>query len=114
MGTNASATRMFYLEALGAGPRVRVRRNEAIDEFVDAITPGYRQLRRRLDPQLPALSRRLCHLIVAASVELITEFLAAHSPSQLPYLTDDLTEIVRAIAIPNHPTMKTTAANRED
>ena len=114
MGANGSATQMFYLEALGAGPRVRARRNEAIDEFVDAVAPGFRELRAHLDPELPALSRRLCHLIVAASIELITEFLADHDPSQLPDLTDDLTEIIRAIAIPNHPITNTTAAHRED
>lgn len=103
MAANGSATRMFYLEALGAGSQVRTRRNDAIDEFVTAIEPGMRELRRAADPKLAPLGRTLCHLIVAASIELITEFLADHDPSELPALTSDLTEVVRAIAIPNYP-----------
>ncbi|AMT73794.1 hypothetical protein ABG82_13105 [Mycobacteroides immunogenum] len=103
MAANGSATRMFYLEAVGAGPRVRTRRNAAIDEFVAAITPGMQELRRLTDPHLPPLTSRHCHLIVAASIELITEFLADHQPGDLAALTSDLTEVVRLIAIPNHP-----------
>ncbi|MDM2646957.1 helix-turn-helix domain containing protein [Mycobacteroides abscessus] len=102
MAANGSATRMFYLEALGAGTRVRSRRNEAIDQFVDAAVPGLQALRADLEPGLPRLSRQLCHLIVAASIELITEFLADHDPAELPRLVPDLIETVRAIATPNH------------
>ncbi|WP_231897053.1 TetR/AcrR family transcriptional regulator [Mycobacteroides stephanolepidis] len=112
MAANGAATRMFYLEALGAGPRVRARRNDAIDEFAAAIAPGMQELRRSADPTLPPLGRRLSHLIVAACIELITEFLADHDPSELPMLTSDLTEVVRAIAIPNHPEQKSSTRTK--
>ncbi|TDZ92998.1 TetR/AcrR family transcriptional regulator [Mycobacteroides salmoniphilum] len=112
MGANGSATRMFYLEALGAGPRVRARRNDAIDEFTAAIAPGMRELRRSADPTLPPLGHRLPHLIVAACIELITEFLADHDPNELPTLTSDLTEVVRAIAIPTYPEQKSSTRTK--
>jgi hypothetical protein len=35
-----AAARVFFLEAVGVGQRVRVRRNEAIREFVYAIAPA--------------------------------------------------------------------------
>jgi len=97
-----AAARVFFLEAVGAGQRVRVRRNEAIREFVDAISPAMRDLRGRTDPALPPLTDEMCHLVVAAGTELIIEYLADHEPTTLPRLAPQIAELVRLVVIPNH------------
>ncbi|MEV0671496.1 helix-turn-helix domain-containing protein [Mycobacterium sp. NPDC050441] len=99
-----ASTRMFFLEALGAGPRVRARRNEAIAEFVAALSPRLKQLRAQAEPDLRELSDQQCRIVVAAGIELIAEYLADHDPTELPAITNDLTELVRSIVTPNHPT----------
>ena len=70
-----AATRMFFLEALGAGPRVRARRNEAIAEFVAALMPTLGRLRATIEPALPPLDDQLGYAIAAASIELIVQHL---------------------------------------
>lgn len=97
-----AAARVFFLEAVGAGQRVRVRRNEAIREFVDAIAPAMWDLRSRTDPELPPLTDHICHLVVAAATELITEYLADHEPRTLPELAPRIAELVRVVVIPNY------------
>lgn len=97
-----AATRMFFLEALGAGSRVRARRNEAITEFVAALTPPLRALRAEVEPDLPMLSSRLCHAIAAAIIELIVEFLVHSGPEQILQLAPEITQLIAAIVIPNH------------
>ena len=97
-----SAARVFFLEAVGAGRRVRIRRNEAIREFVDAIAPAMRGLRSRTDSALPPLTDEMCHLVVAAGTELIIEYLADHEPTALPALAPRIAELVRLVVIPNH------------
>jgi AcrR family transcriptional regulator len=102
IGAAPAATRVFFLEAVGAGQRVRNRRNEAINEFVDAIAPPMRDLRSRTDPALPPLTDQMCHLVVAAGIELITEYLAGHEPRTLPELAPQIAELVRVVVIPNY------------
>src|ERR1700722_10853711 len=97
-----AAARVFFLEAVGAGWRVRIRRNDAIREFVDAIAPALCDLRGRTDPALPPLTEDMCHLVVAAATELIIEYLADHEPTTLAQLAPRIAELVRAIVIPNY------------
>lgn len=102
IGAAPTAARVFFLEAVGAGQRVRIRRNEAIHEFVDAIAPAMCDLRSRTDPALPPLTDQMCHLVVAAGIEVITEYLADHEPSTLPELAPQIVESVRLIVIPGY------------
>jgi AcrR family transcriptional regulator len=102
IGAAPVAARVFFLEAVGAGQRVRSRRNEAIDEFVDAITPAMCDLRSRTDRGLPQLTDQMCHFVVAAGVELIIEYLADHEPATLEELAPQIAELVRVVVIPNY------------
>ncbi|MUM18344.1 hypothetical protein BI330_18170 [Mycobacterium sp. CBMA 623] len=92
---------MFFLEATGAGPRVRMRRNEAIAEFVAAVTPGLQQLRASNEPGLPPLSLELSNAVVASVIELIVQHLARSGPETLPDIAPAITGFVRAIVAPN-------------
>jgi len=103
LGVAPAATRMFFLEALGAGPRVRARRNEAITEFVTAVAPRLRQLRERVEPTLPPLSTELCYAVTAAAMELVVGHLTRSTPETLSQLAPELTRVVTAIVTPNHP-----------
>ncbi|WP_146161174.1 TetR/AcrR family transcriptional regulator [Nocardia sp. MDA0666] len=96
------ATRMFFLEALGVGPRVRARRNQAIEEFVTLVAPSLQELRARNEPALAPLSVEHCRIFVAAAIELITQYLADHEPATLAELTPQITQAVYAIVVPNH------------
>ena len=97
-----AAARVFFLEAVGAGRRVRIRRNEASREFLDAIASAMCDLRSRTDPALPPLTDKMCHLVVAAGTELIIEYLADHEPTTLPRLAPRIAELVRVVVIPNY------------
>jgi AcrR family transcriptional regulator len=97
-----AAARVFFLEAVGAGQRVRIRRNEAIHEFVDAIAPAMCDLRSRTDPALSPLTDEMCHHVVAAGIELIIEYLADHEPTTLPELAPQIAKLVRVVVIPNY------------
>ncbi|MFF2554351.1 TetR/AcrR family transcriptional regulator [Nocardia sp. NPDC058058] len=102
MAVAPAATKMFFLEALGAGPRVRLRRNEAIEEFVAAAVPGLREFRARYEPELPQLTIEQCRVLIAACIELITQYLADHEAATLAALAPRLVDAVRAIVIPNY------------
>ena len=102
IATSPAAARMFFLEATGAGDRVRARRNDAIAEFVNAVTPGLQQLRATTEPGLPPLSLGLCNAIVAAAIELVVQHLAHNEPETLPEIEPAITEIIRAVVTPNH------------
>ncbi|MEU7145906.1 helix-turn-helix domain-containing protein [Nocardia sp. NPDC046473] len=97
-----AATRMFFLEALGVGPRVRARRNESITEFVAGIAPALQQLRSRYEPALPPLDTQLCYAITAAGIEMIVQHLADGDPETLTTLAPEVSDLVRAIVTPNH------------
>jgi hypothetical protein len=50
---------MFFIEALGAGPRVRERRDLAIEQVTDVLAASLTPLRRSQDAGLPAVSHEL-------------------------------------------------------
>ncbi len=102
LGFAPAATKMFFLEAVGVSSRVRARRNEAITEFVAAVTPTMQDLRARFEPGLPPLPTDVCHAMTAAAIELIIEYLADHEPTELVQLTPRFTQLIRAIVTPNH------------
>lgn len=102
VAASPAAARMFFLEATGAGANVRARRNDAIAEFVTAVTPGLRQLRATTEPDLPPLSLSLCSGLVAAAIELVVQHLARNEPETLAEIEPAITEIIRAVVTPNH------------
>ncbi|WP_155928379.1 TetR/AcrR family transcriptional regulator [Mycolicibacterium sp. CBMA 234] len=96
-----AAMRMFFLEAPGAGPRVRARRNEAIAEFVSVIAPALQRLRATAEPALPPLSVDLCNAIVAAAIELIVQHLGRSEPESLTDIAPAMADLIRAVVTPN-------------
>lgn len=95
--TAPEAARMFFLEALGAGPRVRERRNQAIAEFVTAATPRLQRLRAETDPTLPPLTYEVCNAVVASAIELIVQHLVRHGPSTVSAVAGTINQLVRAL-----------------
>jgi AcrR family transcriptional regulator len=97
-----AATRTLFLEALGAGPRIRERRNRSIDAFVAGFLPTLRGLRAAVEPGLAAVGERDARIVVAAGVELIVQHLIRAEPESLPDLAPDLVHVVCAVVTPNH------------
>ncbi len=102
VAASPAAARAFFLEATGAGAVVRARRNDAIAEFVTAVTPGLQHLRATTEPDLPPLSLGLCNALVAAAIELVVQHLASNAPETLTEIEPAITEIIRAVVTPNH------------
>ncbi|MFI8977362.1 TetR/AcrR family transcriptional regulator [Nocardia asteroides] len=96
-----AATQMFFFEAVGAGPRVRSRRNAAIAEFVEVIAPPLQAVRAKYEPGLSPLSIEICRALVAGAIELIIEYLADHDIDDLHLLAPRLVELVGTIVAPN-------------
>lgn len=94
-------TRMFFLEALGAGPRVRRRRSRAIEQFADLILPALELLRSREAPDLEPVDRRLSLAVVGAGMEAIVRHLAEHDAEALRDLAPELTATVTRILLPS-------------
>lgn len=107
IATSPAAVRMFFLEATGAGPSVRARRNDAIAEFVTAVAPGLQRLRATAEPSLPPMTLELCNAIVAATIELIVQHLARSEPETLTDIAPALAELIRAVVTPNCPMSST-------
>ncbi|WP_162526441.1 MULTISPECIES: TetR/AcrR family transcriptional regulator [unclassified Mycobacteroides] len=97
-----AAARMFFLEALGAGPRVRARRNEAIAEFVSGIAPLLQQLHASSETSLPPLSLGLCNAVVAGAIELIVQHLAHKGAETVVELSSTIIELICAVVTPNY------------
>ncbi|MEV6216835.1 helix-turn-helix domain-containing protein [Nocardia sp. NPDC051833] len=95
-----AATRMFFLEVLGAGEEVRRRRDAAIARFVDEATPGMQALRAQLSPDLPPLSRTTVHVLVGGLHEMIVHHLVHHSAATLPDLAEEMNRLVFAVVAP--------------
>lgn len=102
MSLTPAATRMFFIEALGAGPRVRARRNGSFTEVTAAVTPALQLMRATLEPALPPLEYELCRAVIAAAGELIVEHIVSDGPETLPALVPELTLLVIAVVAPNH------------
>ncbi|RJQ75429.1 TetR/AcrR family transcriptional regulator [Pseudonocardiaceae bacterium YIM PH 21723] len=79
-------TRMFFLEALGAGPRVRLRRDEVIDEITRLTLLPMNALREAETPSRPELDHEDVLMFIGGGHELIVHHLARHEPATLPEL----------------------------
>lgn len=94
------AARMFFLEVLGAGSEVRLRRDEAINHFVDVITPILAELRKTASPGLPPLERVVVKGIVGGCIEMIVSHLVHHTPETLVDASGDIAAFILGVVCP--------------
>lgn len=98
LASEPAATRVFFLEALGAGPAIRARRNEAIGEFVAALVPLATALGAGPNADDGDATMGM-HVAVAACIELITEHVGVSPPETLdrigPTLVHAITSVLR-------------------
>lgn len=95
LASEPAATRMFFLEALGAGPEIRARRNEAIGEFVAALVPLATLLGAGSGTGGGAAVD--LHVAVAACIELITEHVSVSPPESLEQLAPTLVHAISSV-----------------
>lgn len=92
-------TRMFFLEALGAGARVRRRRDEAIEQVVAVLTPALSFARSLEDPPLAPIGEDLARAVIGAGIEAIVRHLVHHEPETLDQLAEPLTGLIDTIVL---------------
>lgn len=92
-------TQTFFIEALGASPRVRKRRDAAIEQFIAAITPvliavliSKRADRRAIDPEL-------VRGLVGAGIEAIIRHLVHERPETLEQLEPTLSKLADRVLL---------------
>lgn len=100
-------TRMFFLEALGAGPRIRLRRDEAIDQFAQGLAPFLAAVRSADRPDLEPIDQALARAILSAGVEAIVAHLVRNPSERLSALAPDLAQIIRRLTAPNGGDLRT-------
>jgi len=93
-------TRMFFLEALGAGPRVRERRDQAIEQAAEPLALALTLVRRSQDARLPPVSHELARALTGAGIEAIIRHLVNHEPETLDQLAPELNRIIDQIVLP--------------
>ena len=91
--TSAPAlTRMFTIEALGAGPRARERRAAVLARWVAQWSALQRRARRQ-DPSIPEASNDRLLALVGGIEELVRDCLLTRGPERLPELAGAATAI---------------------
>jgi AcrR family transcriptional regulator len=93
-------TRMVFLEGLGAGPRVRLRRDEAIEQFAAVVAPHLARLRTAFAPELEPVDHALARALIDVCFEAIVRHLIHHEPETLGQMTPELAALARRIVIP--------------
>ena len=93
-------TRMFFIEALGAGPRVRERRDQAIEQVADVLAPTLSLLRRSEDAGLPPVSHELARALCAAGIEAVIRHLVHHEPETLEQVAPEVSRILGEVVLP--------------
>lgn len=91
-------TRIFMIEALAAGGKVRALRDERFEGFIDF----YRELATRARAEDPSLAEPSDDLIVAAIgaiAELARRTVSMHGPERLPELYDTFHDVVWALVL---------------
>ncbi|WP_300592227.1 hypothetical protein [Microbacterium sp.] len=91
-------TRIFTIEALAAGGKVRELRDERFEGFIDF----YRELARRAREEDPSLDEPTDDLIVAAIgaiAELVRRTVSMHGPERVPELYDTIHDVVWALVL---------------
>lgn len=83
-------THLFLVEALTAGPRVRIRRAEQFERFVDVVQAALRGA-RTLDPGIPDHSDEDVLAVIGGINELCVHHLARHPAETLPDLEPSVT-----------------------
>lgn len=100
LAEHAALTRMFFLEALGAGPRIQLRRDAAIEQFTVRLTPVLAELRAAERPDLEPIDHALARAMIGASVEAIVRHLVHHPPETLGDLAPELAHLFLRILVP--------------
>jgi AcrR family transcriptional regulator len=95
-----AASRMFVIEAVGAGPRVLERRAQAFRDFAAALTVPL-DLAHAADPSLPLVDETLLLALLGGINELILQHLVCSSPSTLPELAAPITRLIDRVCFPN-------------
>lgn len=83
---------MFFVEAVGAGPRILARRRQATESFLDVLTEMVATARER-DAGVPPAERPLLLAFVGAARELIASHLLDSSAETLPDLEDAIVAV---------------------
>jgi AcrR family transcriptional regulator len=92
-------TRMFVIEAVGAGPRVLRRRAEAFAAFVRAFATGIR-LAREQDPTIPEPDDLLLLAVLGGINELVLQHLVEHEAATLIDLARPVDELIERVCFP--------------
>lgn len=100
LAEHPALTRMFFLEALGAGPRIQLRRDAAIEQFAERLTPLIAALRAAERPDLEPIDLAFARAIIGASVEAIVRHLVHHPPETLGDLAPELADLLLRLVLP--------------
>ncbi|MGH7747748.1 MAG: TetR/AcrR family transcriptional regulator, partial [Candidatus Dormibacteria bacterium] len=90
-------TRTFFIEALGAGPRVRERRDAAIEQLAAAIGPLLLALQAAEQPDQPPIDHDLVRGLIGACTDAVIRHLVHHEPQTLGQLEPTLTKLTRRL-----------------
>jgi AcrR family transcriptional regulator len=92
-------TRMFVIEAVGAGPRVLRRRAEAFAAFARALGDVLRLARAR-DPRIREPDERLLLAVLGGINELVLQHLVEHDAATLVDLAATADELIARVCFP--------------
>ncbi len=92
-------TRMFVIEAVGAGPRVLRRRAEAFVAFARALATGL-QLARDRDASIREPDDRLLLAVLGGINELVLQHLVEHDAATLVDLAPTADELIERVCFP--------------
>lgn len=95
-------TRMFFVEATSAGPRVLARRRAATQRFLDVLEAMV-DAARALDAAVPVPDRTLLLAFVGAYRELITDHLLDAGATTLPTLEPHLVRLADRLLLAPGP-----------
>jgi hypothetical protein len=90
---------MFFLEALGAGRRVRKRRDQAIEQAAAPLALALTLARRSRDARLPPVSQELARALTGAGIEAIIRHLVHHEPETLEQIAPELSRILDQVVL---------------
>lgn len=92
-------TQTFFIEALGAGPRVRRRRDAAIEQVTTAITSSLSAAQTTERALRPPVDRELVRGFLGASIEAIIRHLVHDGPETLEHLEPTLSRLAERILL---------------
>lgn len=98
LAAEPAITRMLVLEAPGAGPRIRERRNQALRTMAAAVTARVNEVRAGR-PGSAATSTDLVVGALGGVLEVCAQHLSPGDPADLPALLPTLSTLVEAVLI---------------